>query len=326
MTTMETMKTMDVSAGALAVLFSPTEEHVQNLLRLKALCAEVVAVDNSTHVNVALHDRLRALEIDVVVNSNQGGIAGAFNRGIDRLLELECTLLFTFDQDSVVSDNFFPAMIEASRAVETPYFLMGPKIFDINVDRYIPLLVMEPYGVTLTPMTAEDRGLVPCSSMISSGSVMSAATYQKVGPFREDYFIDQVDTEYCLRAARLGVPIYINTALTMKHEIGKRIDRKLGFFKFIQWNYVPLRQYYSARNCIHVARLYGRRLPTALLINLITLGQLISVLVYETNKLRKLGAMAAGVLDGLLGHYGPIEVCRPRVSAMCSQRPRLKQA
>jgi rhamnosyltransferase len=237
-----------------------------------------------------------------------------------------CTLLFTFDQDSVVPDDYFVKMIETCSRLPTQHFLLGPKIFDINVDRYIPLLVMKRFGVTLTPMTDEDKGLMLSSSIISSGSVMSAATYHSVGAFCEDYFIDQVDTEYCFRAHRKGVPIYIDTALVMRHEIGKRIDRKIGFFKFIQWNYVPFRQYYSARNCIHVSRRYAAHLPSALLINLITLGQFLSIILYESNKLRKLSAMAAGIFDGLLGRYGSIEACHPRVSALCTRNPRLKQA
>lgn len=312
--------------GALVVLFHPTEEHVQNLLRLKQRCAQVVAVDNSTQTDADLHQRMHALGIDIVTNFNRGGIAGAFNKGMEWLIAKDCTLLFTFDQDSVVPDDYFGKMIEASNRLTTSHFLIGPKIFDINVDRYIPLLVMNRFSVTLTQMTDEDQGLLPCSSLISSGSVMSTATYRTVGAFREDYFIDQVDTEYCFRAHREGVPVYINTALVMRHEIGKRIDRKIGFFKFIQWNYVPLRQYYSARNCIHLSRLYGRHLPSALLVNLITLGQFLSILLYENNKLRKLSAMFAGILDGLLGRYGSIEACRPRVSALCTRNPRLKQA
>jgi rhamnosyltransferase len=313
-------------SGALVVLFNPTEDHIQNVLQLKQLCDTVIAVDNSTRVDPQLHQRMQALGIDVVTNFNRGGIAGAFNKGMDWLIDHGCTLLFTFDQDSVVPENYFAQMTEACNRLDMPRFLIGPKIYDINVRRYIPLLVMNRFGVTLTQMTDEDQGLVPCSSMISSGSVMSAETYRFVGAFREDYFIDQVDTEYCFRAHRKGVPLYINTTLVMRHEIGKRIDRKIGFFKFIQWNYIPLRQYYSARNCIHVSRLYGRYLPSAILINLITLGQFLSVILYENNKLRKLGAMTAGVIDGLLGRYGSIETCRPRVSSICTSAPRLKQA
>lgn len=304
---------MKFNPGAISVLFHPTEAHIDNLLRLKRLCGTVVAVDNSPVADAALTEHIRSLGIDVIPNANRGGIAGAFNRGVEQLIDQGCDALFTFDQDSVVSEDYFEKMLAAAEQLETPHFVMGPKIWDINVDRYIPLLVMRPFGFDLTPMTDEDRGLQPCSSMISSGSVISAATYRLVGPFREDYFIDQVDTEYCFRATRKGVPLYINTALTMRHEIGKRVDRKLGFFKFIQWNYVPLRQYYSARNCIHLARRYGWKLPTAFLINLITLGQFISVIRYETNKTRKLCAMMAGIADGILGRYGSIEACQPQL-------------
>ncbi|MEO6803788.1 MAG: glycosyltransferase family 2 protein [Granulicella sp.] len=311
--------------GTLVVLFNPTEDHIQNVLQLKQRCDIVIAVDNSTRVDSQLHQRMQALGIDVVMNFNRGGIAGAFNKGMEWLIDRGCTLLFTFDQDSVVLENYFAQMTAACASIATPHFLIGPKIYDINVDRYIPLLVMKPFSVTLTQMTDADQGLLPCSSMISSGSVMSAETYRFVGAFREDYFIDQVDTEYCFRAHRKGVSLFINTALVMRHEIGKRIDRKIGFFKFIQWNYIPLRQYYSARNCIHVSRLYGRALPSAILINLITLGQFLSIILYENNKLRKLGAMTAGVIDGLLGRYGPIEICSPRIPELCAPAPRLKQ-
>src|ERR1700733_16045969 len=103
-------RAMDAVPGALAVLFNPTEGHVENLLGLKKLCDVVVAVDNSLQVDWWLHQRMRELGIDVVVNSNRGGIAGGFNRGMERLLEKECNLLFTFDQDSVVPEDFFIKM------------------------------------------------------------------------------------------------------------------------------------------------------------------------------------------------------------------------
>ncbi len=312
--------------GTLAVLFHPTDEHVQNLLRLKRLCEIVVAVDNSPTPDPELHHHLLALGIDVIANGNRGGIAGAFNQGMERLIDQKCTLLFTFDQDSVVPEDYFATMIQASSDLACPRFIIGPKIFDINVNRYIPLLVMNRFSVTLIQITDEDKGLLSCSSMISSGSVLSAETYRAVGAFREDYFIDQVDTEYCFRALQQGIPLYINTALVMKHEIGKRLDRKIGLFNFIQWNYVPLRQYYSARNCVHLAGLYGRRLPSAVLVNLITVGQFISVILYEDNKLRKLLAMAAGLIDGLSGRHGSIEACQPRIAAFCTDRRKSSHA
>ena len=44
---------MKMAAGALVVLFHPSEEHVDNLLRLKRLVEDIVAVDNSPELDVS---------------------------------------------------------------------------------------------------------------------------------------------------------------------------------------------------------------------------------------------------------------------------------
>ena len=93
-------------------------------------------------------------------------------------------------------------------------------------------------------------------------------------PLMEDFFIDHVDTEYCFRAVCRNIPTYINTALTLKHQISKRIDRRILSLRLIQWNMAPLRQYYSARNCIHIFRRYGVQFPVVILINIITMQQI----------------------------------------------------
>jgi len=79
----------------------------------------------------------------------------------------------------------------------------------------------------------------------------------------------------------------------------------------------PLRQYYSARNCIHISRRYGTRFPLLILINIITMQQILSVAPYEKDKRKKIVAMMAGIIDGLRGRYGRFETCRPRTFAFC---------
>jgi hypothetical protein len=91
------------------------------------------------------------------------------------------------------------------------------------------------------------------------------------------------------------------------------------FFKLIQWNTSPLRQYYSARNCIHIVRRYGARFPLLILINIITVQQFLSIAFYERDKRKKIVAMLAGIVDGLRGRCGSFENCRPRTSAFCTK-------
>jgi GT2 family glycosyltransferase len=228
-----------------------------------------------------------------------------------------CQILFIFDQDSAVPDDYFTQMLDACLALDRPQFLVGPKIFDINVNRYLPAHVVRRFGVKPIPITNQKQGLVSCSSIITSGSVMSAETYRNLGPFLEEYFIDHVDTEYSFRAMCKGVPVYINTSVALKHEVGKRINHKVLFFTLIQWNMDPLRQYYSARNCIHISRRYGTQFPLLILINIITMQQILSIGLYEKDKRKKLVAMTAGIIDGLRGRYGTFETCRPRTATFC---------
>ena len=306
-----------MAPGALVVLFDPSEAHVDNLLRLKRLIEDIVAVDNSPVLDVRLHQRIRNAGIEILPNFNKGGVAGAYNRGLERLIEKMCQILFIFDQDSAVPDDYFIQMLDACFAVDSPQFLVGPKIFDINVNRYLPAHVVRRFGVKQVPITDQKQGLVSCSSIITSGSAMSAETYRILGPFLEEYFIDHVDTEYSFRAMCKGVPVFINTSVALKHEVGKRVDHKVLFFKLIQWNTGPLRQYYSARNCIHISLRYGTQFPLLILINLITILQILSIALYENDKRKKIVAMMAGIIDGLRGRYGPFETCRPRTFTFC---------
>jgi GT2 family glycosyltransferase len=305
--------------GTLVVLFNPTEKHVANLLRLRQLCAHLIAIDNSLHFDSQLHARIESAGIEIMANFNRGGVAGAYNRGLERLSENGAQLLLIFDQDSEVADDYFTLMLEACGKIDSPYFLVGPKILDVNVNRYMPAHVVAKFGFRPVSLIDRDCGLLPCSSIISSGSAMSTETYRRLGPFMEDYVIDQVDTEFCFRAVCQGISIYINTALTLKHQISNRIDHRILFLKLIEWNMAPLRQYYSARNCIHVFRRYGMQFPVLILINIITIQQILSITLFERDKSRKFLAMLAGIIDGLRSRYGSFESCRPRLSVFCTR-------
>lgn len=305
--------------GAVVVLFRPSEAQVDNLVRLSQLVEGIVAVDNSSVLDERLHQRIRSAGIEMLANFNSGGVAGAYNRGLERLIQKKCQMLFIFDQDSAVPDDYFTRMSDACLALGSAHFLVGPKIFDVNVNRYLPAHVVSRFGVKPIPITDQDRGLVSCSSIITSGSAMSVETYRALGPFREDYFIDHVDTEYSFRAMCKGVPVCINTSVVLKHEVGKRVVHKILFLKVIQWNTNPVRQYYSARNCIHISRRYSAQFPLLMLINIITLQQILSIALYEKEKRKKVAAMIVGILDGLRGRYGSFETCRPRTFAFCTK-------
>jgi rhamnosyltransferase len=57
--------------------------------------------------------------------------------------------------------------------------------------------------------------------------------------------------------------------------------------------------------------------PLLILINVITIQQILSIAFYEKDKRKKIVAMMAGIIDGLRGRCGPFETCRPRTFTFC---------
>lgn len=291
--------------GTLITLYKPSAEQTDHLLRLPALSPVVVAVDNSPQTDPVLHARLAANGIDVIANHNRGGIAGAFNAGVEFLIGRGCDVFFIFDQDSTIPDDYFARMLEGCAAVGDRRFLVGPRIFNLNVRRDLPLFTVRRWSAQIAPIRDGAHGLQPCSVIISSGTAISLEAYRALGRFREDFFIDHVDAEYCMRAQAHGVPVCVNADVSLPHELGKPVPAQ-HWPRVEIFDQSALRHYYAARNCILVARDYWRRYPALLLINLITLKHIAFVLLHAREKRMKLQAILCGIADGLRGKYGRV--------------------
>ena len=301
--------------GLIFVLFHPTEDFMRNLAKACAVCPEVVAVDNSPEADARMHDTLREHGIEVIFNRNQGGLAGAYNRGADVLLTRQCEVIFLLDQDSNIDPSFFDKMMEACRELGTDEFLVGPKIYEINLQRCMP--VFQPGKRVPRRIRIDDceGGMFPTLCVISSGSAISAAAYRKLGPFREDYFIEYVDIEYSLRAVSRNIPVYINAAVTMRQITG-RIERH---GKRYTTNHAAWRRYYGARNAVHCLYLHRAQWGLHWVSGLLATLQVLRVLQYEPEKMRKVAAIVCGYVDGLMGRLGTFEDRHPHLSAFCKR-------
>lgn len=291
--------------GTLVTLYKPNDEQIDHLLRLPDLSPVVIAVDNSPVADRAIHARLAAGGVNVIANHNRGGIAGAFNVGVEFLIGCGCDVFFILDQDSTVPDDYFARMLAGCAAVGDSRFLVGPRIHNLNFERDLPLFTVRRWWARITPIADGMRGLLPCSVIISSGTAVSLDAYLTLGRFREDFFIDHVDAEYCMRAQAHGIPVCVNADVSLPHELGSP-SRRQHWPRVEIFDQSALRHYYAARNCILVARDYWRRYPALLLINLITLKHIAFVLLHARNKRTKLNAILSGIADGLRGRYGRV--------------------
>ncbi|MFC5739989.1 glycosyltransferase [Dyella tabacisoli] len=308
--------------GVIFVLYHPTAEFLRNLGKARAMCPHVIAVDNSPVPDLHLHEALRQDGTRVIFNHNQGGLAGAYNKGAEALLTQGCEIIFLLDQDSDIDESFFSKMMQACAELGTDAFIVGPKIYEINLQRCMPVVppgrrMPKPFRID-----KETEGLFPTLFVISSGSAISAAACRTLGAFREDYFIEAVDVEYGLRASSQGIPVYMNAAVTMRQTTG-HIERH---GKLFTTNHAAWRRYYGARNIVHAFRLYRSHWSLHWWSGVLAFHQGLCVLLFEPQKLRKIVAIACGYLDGRLGKLGTFESRHPTIASFCKKSTREKIA
>lgn len=298
--------------GAVVVLYKPTSEQIKNIIRLSKLCSYIVAVDNSPAlINHAVN--FSGFEnIIYVSNNNVGGIAGAFNTGLYVLREHGLKIFFLFDQDSCPDDSYFMKMNKSRIECNLDEVLIGPNVFDVNLGRFSPRLIFHKWRYKALQVTSGDTGLLSCSSIISSGTLITESAFAKIGLFREDYFIDHVDTDYCLRAGFLGVPIFINADVILPHSIGERSLHKFLFLNFRPNNHNSIRRYYISRNGVHLSLKYGLRKPSFFLINSLRMfHEFFGIVLFEKDKKRKILALLLGFIDGVFSRLGELSKLHP---------------
>lgn len=299
--------------GLIFVLYHPSEKFLRNLTKARSICPSVIVVDNSSDIDTELHESLRVQGMHVIANCNRGGLAGAYNRGAEVLLAGNCDVIFLLDQDTAIDTLFFEKMMQAISELGNDKFLMGPKIYEINLKKCMAVFPPDKRFPMPLRIDHQDAGLFPTLCIISSGSAISAAAYRMLGPFREDYFIECVDIEYSMRAASRNVPVLMNAAVTI-HQTTGQIERH---GKIFTTNHAAWRRYYGARNAAHCLRLYRHRWRLHWLTGPLALYWAFCALLFDADKLRKVAAIACGYLDGVSGRLGTFEDLHPSLAAFC---------
>jgi rhamnosyltransferase len=121
----------------------------------------------------------------------------------------------------------------------------------------------------------------------------------------EYLFIDEVDTEWCLRARARGYQCIGACGAVMAHTLGSDTMRlHVGRSRHVPIH-SPVRLYYIMRNGLLLARM--PHVPaTWWLTNLKRLAaQFVLFSVLVAPRWRNLRMMSRGILDGLLGRGGP---------------------
>jgi rhamnosyltransferase len=293
------------------VTYLPNKSVLQHIERVLELCGEVIVVDNTPkREKMPLPP---APHLTVCSFGENRGLAEALNKGIETAGEKGFENIFLLDQDSYVPEHFFEDMITFKSRMETRIAgdaLYAPDFWDRNSESRARFPVL--YRFTLRHVSCGEMASFRSEGAIiaiTSGTLITYSAYKKIGPLKEDYFIDFLDNEYCLRAHKMGVKVLINCDVVLNHSIGTRSKHTFGCLTIKPNHHAPVRRYYIFRNGIRTALDYFRYYPSYSFLLVARLcHEMLSILLYENDRPRKFRALLYGSYHGIAGKMGKCEL------------------
>jgi rhamnosyltransferase len=279
--------------AAVIVTYFPDAAFAERMLRVAGQATAVIIVDNSASPDV--QHRLRSLtsdKIEILENTKNEGIARALNQGILRAIERRCSWVLTLDQDSVVDDDLVARLVAIHQRCSHPEQVGLIHSNARSKWSGLPALkCSDPY--------AEFREV---KAVVTSGSLIPISAYRVGGPFRDDFFIEGVDLEYCLRLRKAGFHILLSCRPLMVHAAGRMEEHRLGGRTIVVANHAPWRYYYMTRNLLRIIRGYASREPIWALTALLNLGKaVVKDLLFEDRPFTKIVFVLAGTWDAVIG-------------------------
>ncbi|WP_337663491.1 glycosyltransferase, partial [[Ruminococcus] lactaris] len=177
-------------------------------------------------------------------NSENLGIAIALNQICEAAGKRNSDWVLTLDQDTICPEKMIKKMSEHTDREDIG--IVCPKV---------------DYGNGQHTRNKSDVEFEYPYACMTSGSLTRVSVWKKIGGFREDFFIDFVDNDYCMRLRLNGFRILRLNSCVMQHELGETVERRLlGIKKIKCTKHSPLRLYYMSRNNLFFINQYRKKL------------------------------------------------------------------
>jgi rhamnosyltransferase len=272
---------------AIVVTYFPDARFAERIKVAKEQVDMLVVIDNSGN-NSPLHQfkELSDDRVHLIFNEFNTGLAAALNLGMTWAKAAGYSWAVLLDQDTTVHGDAVEQLLSIAQRYLAP-------------DRIAAI------GSNYESVRSMQSAWTEETSVITSGSLLSIPAFSRIGPFRDEFFVDCVDLEYCLRARASGFKVLRSTNKLMEHEIGNVTRHSILSFQAGTSNHVVIRRYYLARNLTSLIREYSRREPRWVVRMIVNqFKSLLLLCLFEADRRRKLKIYLIGLYDGWKGRFG----------------------
>lgn len=227
------------------VTFNPDIERLYKVIEsITGQAEQLLVIDNGSK-NIDDIEKLLCSDskISLIKYRNNYGIAKALNNICIFASENRYEWALTLDQDTICPHNLIS---EFSKAIS----------FE-NIGIICPAVIYEGMNFEIGSKEKEFEEDYAC---MTSASLTNVDVWKKVGGFREDFFIDFVDNEYCLKLQIFGYKIIRVNTCSISHMLGTCVKKKLLWKEVYGTTHRPWRFYYMIRNNLVYIKDYGNHL------------------------------------------------------------------
>jgi rhamnosyltransferase len=280
---------------AVIITFRPIQEHLENAIKARPQVQKLVIVDNGSSDQALAPFRAAASEgkFHLIENGENLGIAAALNTGIRWAKSQGLDWVILFDQDSTVTEGLVDTLLAT--------YFSDPNRDSIGT--IVPTYIDRNSGNEMPVERSKSGEILTVST---SSSLIPQSVFEHCGYFREDFVIDQIDYEFCLRIVAAGYRIVQSAEAKLMHSLGERKEYGVGGkHLLISTHHNAKRRYYIIRNRVVLLQLYWNKFPSYCF-NLFTLTwkDSIKIVLVEKDKFQKLQNTVKGLIDGTLGRMG----------------------
>lgn len=288
--------------AAIIISYNPDNNLLDSIKLLINQVEKIIIVDNGSESekkkNINLIKDINNEKIKVIFNEENLGIATALNIGVKDALKQGYNWILTMDQDSKVSSNMIEKMFEVYSTIDESERKDILSIFPNFVDERIQSI----------EENSEMNAYEYVDADITSGNLLKAEVFDKVGFFDDSLFIDLVDTDFCMRLNEENIKMIKVRDAILYHSLGESQTVKSIFGKFNTSNHSALRRYYMTRNRFYTWEKYKD-------LNSFTLNrdkklfkkEFIKIILGENDKINKIKMVFKGYKDYKKGIRGKLK-------------------
>jgi rhamnosyltransferase len=292
---MELVEPDSASICAVIITWFPDRAVLDSIVQVLQQVDTLVIVDNNSSeaTRAGLRSVASSESVYLIENAQNEGMARALNQAAETAIQLGARWMLTLDQDTSIRKDLVASLISVFKASGGTAAIIGSNYWSAANKR-----------IFLKCSSTQSRAYAERKTVITSGSLVWLGLMKRIGRFREDYFIDSVDHEYCLRARARGYKVIISCAVLMTHSIGRS---SMSMRRLLAPNHSGIRKYYMTRNALITIREYYSTDPVWAICQVVRLAtELVSIVLLESNKREKLRYYFRGVGDALVGKMGPL--------------------